>query len=134
MGNIKQFVAGEDLSAAQYKFVFVDGTAEKVLLTGLDDDNVTVAGVLINAPASGEIAFVQTDGIGKVTAGATLEPYDELMSGTGPTAGTAVLATTGHVMLARFEPELEGGANPADAVSGDIITVRIYDNKTRLLA
>ena len=90
--------------------------------------------MLINAPASGEVAFVQTDGIGKVKCTGPLEPYDEFMISADVNDGTVIKATTGKVTLGRFEPEIENGANAPDSVSGDIVTVRIYDNKTRLLA
>ena len=129
MGNVKQFIAGESLTAAQNLIVFLHSDETVKLSTG-SDTSVLAVGVLLNAPASGEVAFVQTDGIAKLTAGGGIEPYDQLMV-SGATGKVVINATNDKVLIGRYEPELEGGAF-SDAADGNLITCRLYDNKQSL--
>lgn len=64
-GTDMSFVAGEDLSFAQYRFVELNSSEQAIL----SDDGATGAyclGILQNAPSSGEAADVRVDGISKL--------------------------------------------------------------------
>jgi len=67
------FKAAADLSAAQYKFVKLDGNGDVVVCSAATDRPV---GVLQNAPTSGQMATVQYAGITKVQADAALNEGD----------------------------------------------------------
>lgn len=62
-GNTISLIAAEDLSAHQYRFVHQadDSTADL-----LDSGAEVPLGILQNAPASGEVADIQVDGISKL--------------------------------------------------------------------
>jgi hypothetical protein len=126
MANIKQFIAGESLTGDQNLIVFLHSDQTVKRTTG-SDTSVLAVGVLLNAPASGEIAFVQTDGIAKLTAGGSITPHAQLMVSTD--TGKVVTNTTNDkVLIGKYEPELEGGTL-ISAGDGDLITCRLYDNK-----
>lgn len=62
-------VAGADLSAAQYKFVKLNGSGQAVVCAAATDRPI---GVLQNAPGSGQEAEVTVVGGTKVVAGAAV--------------------------------------------------------------
>ena len=129
MANIKQFIAGESLTSDQNLIVFLHSDQTVKRTTG-SDTSVLAVGVLLNAPASGEIAFVQTDGIAKLTAGGAITPHAQLMVSTD--TGKVVTNTTNDkVLIGKYEPELEGGTL-ISAADGELITCRLYDNKQSL--
>ena len=73
--NTISVLAGEDLSAAQFRFVKLSSGA--VVKAGAGDP---VLGVLLNKPASGEIASVQVGGVATVAVDAAVTVDDKLMS------------------------------------------------------
>lgn len=107
-------VAGADLSAAQYKFVKMDGSGQAVAVSGVTDRPI---GVLQNAPLSGQECEVLIVGGTKVKAGGTI---DEGSVVGVDTDGDAVAKTVGtdvtHYIL--------GTALTAGA-SGEIVTAVI---------
>jgi hypothetical protein len=87
------FTAGEDLSAAQFKFVKVDnGTGNVVAVSGATDRPV---GVLQNAPTSGQAAEVTIVGGTKVKAGGSASPGQPLFSNGLAVGVTLAYGTTG---------------------------------------
>lgn len=121
-------VAGEALTSAQFKVVYVDGSdSEKVKLVGTAGGVSTILGVLENAPADDGLAYVVTEGYCSAIAGGTLEPFDEL---TTTNAGLVQVATSsGHYVIGRYEPFVESGSAAPDAASGDRVRVFLYSNK-----
>lgn len=103
-------LAGEDLSAAQFRFVKLSSGA--VVKAGAGDP---VFGVLLNKPASGEVASVQIAGIAPVAVDAAVTVDDKVMSssdgqaatktGTNNSAGVALATATtaGEVIAVKLE-------------------------------
>jgi hypothetical protein len=86
-------VAGEDLSAAQYKFVKLDnadGTVKAV--SGATDRPF---GVLQNSPTAGQIAEVTIVGGSKVEAGGSASVGQALFSNASALGVTLAFGTTG---------------------------------------
>ena len=108
--NTISVLAGEDLSAAQFRFVKLSSGA--VVKAGAGDP---VLGVLLNKPASGEIASVQIGGVATVAVDAAVTVDDKLMSsadgqattktGTNNSAGVAMATATtaGEVIAVKLE-------------------------------
>lgn len=72
----KTFKAGADLSAKQYYFMKLTGTADEVTVcNGATDKPI---GVLQNKPTSGQAAEVVIIGITKVSADGTLDEGDSI--------------------------------------------------------
>lgn len=106
-------VAGADLSAAQYKFVKLNTTANQVVLCGDGEDG---DGVLQNDPTSGQAATVCIGGVTKVLLGGTVAAGGVVSSGA---AGIANASANGDYMLGKA---LTGGA------SGEIATIIFAKN------
>lgn len=109
-------VAGEDLSAAQYKFVKLDngdGTVKAV--NGATDRPF---GVLQNSPTAGQIAEVTIVGGSKVEAGGTASVGQALFSNASALAVTLAFGTTGSAAYVV-------GTFVEDAASGAITTAVI---------
>lgn len=68
-GEYRSVVAGEDLTAAQYKFVTLESDGQIDLADAITD---RALGVLQNAPDTGQEAIVKVYGRSKVEAGAAL--------------------------------------------------------------
>lgn len=73
--NTISILAGEDLSAAQYRFVKL--SSGKVVKAGAGEAAI---GVLLNKPASGEAASIQIGGVALVSCDAAVTQDDKLMS------------------------------------------------------
>ena len=104
-------VAGADLSAAQYKFVKLDGSGNAVVCSAITDRAI---GVLQNAPLSGQEAEITVSGGTKVVAGGTVAIGGTLSTSTGATAVSVVVGTATTTYI--FGTALTGGA------SGEVIT------------
>ena len=103
-------VAGEDLSADQYKFVKLDnGTGNVVAVDGATDRPF---GVLQNDPASGEIAEITIVGGTKVEAGGTASVGQPLFSNASAVAVTLGVGTTGSAayLVGTFVEDAASGA------------------------
>lgn len=108
----RTFVAGADLSTAQYKFVKLNSSGQVILVSAATDRPV---GVLQNSPASGGQAAVTIVGGTKVLAGGTASAGNPMFSGSAGTAVTLTFGTTGSAAYVT-------GTYLDDAVSGDIVT------------
>ena len=110
------FTAGEDLSAAQFKFVKIDnGTGNVVAVSGATDRPV---GVLQNAPKSGQAAEVTIVGGTKVKAGGSASPGQPLFSNGSAVGVTLAFGTTGSAAFVV-------GAFIEVAASGSIVSAVI---------
>ena len=85
------FVAGADLSAAQYKFVKLNSSGQVILAAAATDVPI---GVLQNNPASGAEASVTIVGGTKIVASAAATLGTALNFGTSSTGKAATLAVT----------------------------------------
>jgi hypothetical protein len=103
------FIAGADLSAAQFRFVTAGATG--VTLTGAGE---AADGVLLNDPANDAAATVVVFGRVIVEAGGTITAGAEV---TADADGKVVAATTGDIVLGKA---LEAG------VDGQLISVDFY--------
>lgn len=111
---IQAFKAGADLSSSQYKIVKWDTTNNQVVLCG---DAEKPMGVLMNAPASGEIAEVAVSGGAKVKIASTISiASGALASVASAASGVARAAVAGEWALGTF---VDSG------VSGDVIPMII---------
>lgn len=86
-------VAGEDLSAAQYKFVELDNGDGTVKVVNAATDRPF--GVLQNAPTSGQIAEITVVGGTKVECGGTASVGQPLFANSSGLAVTLAFGTTG---------------------------------------
>ena len=92
--SCETYIAGEDLSAAQYKFVRINaGTDSTVVLSGAGE---RADGVLINDPTSGKAATVARDGDPMVYAGGTIADGAEIAVDAN---GDAVAAASTDVIV-----------------------------------
>lgn len=90
------YIAEEDLSSYQYRFIALSTTENYV--KAIDSTSEETIGVLQNAPESGQTAVVMILGITKVVAGSALNPGDivdaEYISATD--SGKAIAYTDGE--------------------------------------
>ena len=103
------YVAGADLSEAQFRFVTAGETG--VTLTGAGE---AADGVVINDPANGAAATVVVFGRVIVEAAGNITAGDEVTSNA---TGGAVAATTGDIVL---------GKALEDGVNGQLISIDFY--------
>lgn len=108
--------AGEDLSAAQYKFVKLDAATGNVV--ACSDVTDIPAGVLQNNPVSGEVAEVLITGGTKIKAGGSASPGDLINTSASATAVKLTAGPTGstNYVVGRFL---------TDAAAGQIVTAAI---------
>jgi len=106
--DTRTFVAGSDLTAAQFKFVSLaaDGQVDVTAAAGGN-----AIGILSNNPNVGQAATVTVSGGYMVEAGGTITAGDQVQSSA---TGTALLAATGDVVL---------GYALEDAVVGQIMRI-----------
>lgn len=92
---VKSFIAGEDMSSDQYKFVMIEAgvnsTVVKAGAGGAAEGN-HVIGVLQNAPEDGEAASVAILGTSKLKMAAACDAGEKIMSSSGE--GTPVTGDT----------------------------------------
>jgi len=106
--DTRTFVAGSDLTAAQFKFVSLaaDGQVDVTASAGGN-----AIGILTNNPDVGQAATVTVTGGYMVEAGGTITAGDQIQSSA---TGTALLAATGDVVL---------GYALEDAVIGQVMRI-----------
>ena len=109
--KIQAFTAGADLSTHQYKLVKFDSTNNSVILCGNAEKPI---GVLMNAPASGDLAEVALQGGAKVKIGTTMS-----------TLGGSIASAANGVARAAVAGEWAIGTQQDSGVSGDIIPIII---------
>lgn len=106
----RTFIAGQDLSAAQFKFVTLEADGQVDLANSAGENCV---GVLLNQPAAGAAATVCMSGKVIVEAGASVTAGDQVAA---DAAGAAVTATTGDIVM---------GYALEDAVDGQIFAIEL---------
>lgn len=112
--DTRTFIAGEDLSSAQFKFVTLEADGQVDLA---DADAENCIGVLINDPASGEAATVVISGKTMVTAGGSVTAGDEVCT---DTSGDAVeLSTSSSATAITMGYALE------DAADGQVFAIEL---------
>ena len=89
----RTFIAGEDLSAAQFKFVTLEADGQVDLA---DSAGENAMGVCLAGSTAGNAVTVCVSGSVMVTAGGTITAGDALQT---DAAGDALLAATGDVIL-----------------------------------
>ena len=112
--DTRTFIAGEDLSSSQFKFVTLEADGQVDLA---DADAENCIGVLINDPASGSEATVVISGKTMVTAGGAITAGDEIVT---DTSGDAVELTTSSSATA-----ITMGYALEDAADGQIFAIEL---------
>lgn len=112
--DTRTFIAGEDLSSAQFKFVTLEADGQVDLA---DADAENCIGVLINDPAAAEAATVVVSGKVLVTAGGAVTAGDAVVT---DTSGDAVELTTSSSATA-----VTMGYALEDAVDGQIFAIEL---------
>jgi hypothetical protein len=112
--DTRSFEAGEDLSAAQFKFVTLEADGQVDLA---DAEGENCIGVLLNNPdAAGKAATVAISGKVMVEAGGTIAAGDEICTNAAGEAIDANDATATYVVM---------GYALEDGVDGQIIAVEL---------
>lgn len=106
----RTFVAGEDLSAAQFKFVTLESDGQVDLA---DSAGENAMGVCISGATAGKAVTVCVSGSVMVEAGGAITAGDQIQTGAD---GTALLAATGDIIL---------GYAREDGVDGQIIEIEM---------
>ena len=106
----RTFIAGEDLSSSQFKFVTLESDGQVDLA---DSAGENCMGVVINDPASGGEATVVVSGKTVVTAGGTIAAGSSVAT---DASGDAVTASTGNIVMGYA---LEAG------VDGQVIAIEL---------
>ena len=106
----RTFVAGEDLSAAQFKFVTLEADGQVYLADAAGENAI---GVCISGATAGKAVTVCVSGSVMVEAGGAITAGDQIQTGAD---GTALLAATGDVVL---------GYAREDGVDGQIIEIEM---------
>ncbi|MCP3979695.1 MAG: DUF2190 family protein [bacterium] len=102
--------AGADLSAKQYHAVQIDPTGYDVVLPA--DATEVVAGILQNAPASGEAATVLSHGPSSAVAGGSVSRGDRLMSDAAADGRLITWTTTNFVIAIALSDAADGETFP----------------------
>jgi len=112
--DTRTFIAGEDLSSSQFKFVTLEADGQVDLA---DADAENCIGVLINDPASGSEATVVVSGKTMVTAGGAITAGDAVVT---DTSGDAVELTTSSSATA-----ITMGYALEDAADGQVFGIEL---------
>jgi len=91
--DTRTFIAGEDLSSAQFKFVTLEPGGQVDLADSAGENAI---GVCIAGGAAGAAVTVAVSGKVMVEAGGAITAGDQIQTGAD---GTALLAATGDVVL-----------------------------------
>jgi len=106
----RTFIAGEDLSSAQFKFVTLEADGQVDLADAAGENAM---GVCLAGAAAGNAVTVCVSGSVMVEAGGAITAGDQIQTGAD---GTALLAATGDVIL---------GYAREDGVDGQIIEIEM---------
>ena len=106
----RTFIAGEDLSAAQFKFVTLEADGQVDLADAAGENAM---GVCLAGAAAGAAVTVCVSGSVMVEAGGAITAGDQIQTGAD---GTALLAATCDVVL---------GYAREDGVDGQIIEIEM---------
>jgi hypothetical protein len=108
--DTRTFIAGEDLSSSQFKFVTLEADGQVDLADSAGENCI---GVVINDPAAAGEATVVVSGKTVVTAGGTIAAGASIAT---DASGDAVTASTGNIVMGYA---LEAG------VDGQVIAVEL---------
>lgn len=108
--DTRTFIAGEDLSSAQFKFVTLESDGQVDLADAAGENCI---GVLLNDPAAAEAATVAISGKVMVEAGGTIAAGAAVATAAD---GQAVTASTGNIVM--------GYATEA-GVDGQVIAIEL---------
>lgn len=108
--DTRTFIAGEDLSAAQFKFVTLESDGQVDLADSAGENCI---GVLLNNPVAAGAATVAMTGKVMVTAGGTIAAGAAVAT---DASGDAVTASTGNIVM--------GYATEA-GVDGQVIAIEL---------
>jgi autotransporter translocation and assembly factor TamB len=108
--DTRTFIAGEDLSSSQFKFVTLEADGQVDLA---DSAGERALGVLLNKPTSGKAATVAMTGKVMIEAGASVTAGDQLQTDAN---GDAITAASGDVVM---------GYALEDAVDGQIFAMEL---------
>jgi hypothetical protein len=111
--DTRTFIAGEDLSSSQFKFVTLESDG-KVDLADAAGENAI--GVLINDPAADEAATVVMSGKVMVTSGGTIAAGAQIQT---DASGDALTAAAGDVVLGyALESAVDGQVFAIELIQG----------------
>jgi hypothetical protein len=111
--DTRTFIAGEDLSSSQFKFVTLESDG-KVDLADAAGENAI--GVLINDPAADEAATVVVSGKVMVTSGGTIAAGAQIQT---DASGDALTAAAGDVVLGyALESAVDGQVFAIELIQG----------------
>ena len=111
--DTRTFIAGEDLSSSQFKFVTLESDGQVDLA---DSAGENCMGVVINDPASGEEATVVVSGKTVVTAGGTIAAGASIATDASGDAVTA--ASTNIIMGYALEAGVDGQVIAVELIQG----------------
>jgi hypothetical protein len=111
--DTRSFVAGESLTAAQFKFVTLESDGQVDLADSAGENCI---GVLLNNPAAGEAATVAISGKVMVTSGGTIAAGAAIQS---DASGDALTAASGdYVMGYALEAAVDGQIMAIELIQG----------------
>ena len=111
--DTRTFIAGEDLSSSQFKFVTLESDGQVDLA---DSAGENCMGVVINDPASGGEATVVVSGKTVVTAGGTIAAGAAIATDASGDAVTA--ASTNIIMGYALEAGVDGQVIAVELIQG----------------
>ena len=111
--DTRTFIAGEDLSSAQFKFVTLESDGQVDLADAAGENAI---GVLLNDPAAGEAATVAISGKVMVTSGGTIAAGAKIQT---DASGDALTAAAGDVVLGyALEAAVDGQVFAIELIQG----------------
>ncbi len=111
--DTRTFIAGEDLSSSQFKFVTLESDGKVDLA---DSAGERAIGVLINDPEADEAATVVVSGKVMVTAGGTIAAGAQIQT---DASGDALTAAAGDVVLGyALEAAVDGQVMAIELIQG----------------
>jgi hypothetical protein len=111
--DTRTFIAGEDLSSAQFKFVTLESDGQIDLADAAGENAI---GVLLNDPAAGEAATVAISGKVMVTSGGTIAAGAQIQT---DASGDALTAAAGDVVLGyALEAAVDGQVFAIELIQG----------------
>jgi len=111
--DTRTFIAGEDLSSAQFKFVTLESDGQVDLADSAGENAI---GVLLNQPTAGKAATVAVSGKVMVTSGGTIAAGAQIQT---DASGDALTAAAGDVVLGyALEAAVDGQVFAIELIQG----------------
>ena len=111
--DTRTFIAGEDLSSAQFKFVTLESDGQVDLADSAGENAI---GVLLNQPTAGKAATVAVSGKVMVTSGGTIAAGAQIQT---DASGDALTAASGDVVLGyALEAAVDGQVFAIELIQG----------------